>query len=105
MDIIILSILIFTMLVLAALDKEHPLLGLVAGIGLIMIGLGIMASGVQFQTGSLETVNDTVTNITFTYGNVTSTFAGFDWLLTIFSVVIGAAGLFIFYSSIMKVKL
>ena len=100
MEIITLLIFISIMLAMALIGKKITFVGFVGGIGLMMLGFMIMTSGVQIQTGSVIVTTGATNTITNTYTNIETVFAGINWFNAIFSIVIGAAGLFVVISEV-----
>lgn len=109
MDIIVFAVLTLLLFGMASLNKYYALIGLVAGIGLIMVALLVQTGDLQIQTGTIENVRTdlNLTNITAVYTDLSQIHVlGIEsWLKTIISIVFGAAGLFIFIGTIVKIKI
>jgi hypothetical protein len=106
MEIIILAILTAILFGMAALNRRFMLIGLVAGIGLVMMGILIYTGDIQMQTGYIQNVRTdlNLTNVTSVYANVSDVLGGAVWIKTVVSIVYGAAGLLIFLGTIYSVK-
>ena len=106
MEIIILAILTAILFGMAALNRRFQLLGLVAGIGIIMLGILVYTGDIQMQTGYIENVRTDLdlTNVTMVYSNVSDVLGGAVWIKTLVSIIYGGAGLLIFLSTIYSVK-
>jgi len=101
MDIIIVGILIAGMLVMSYMNRYYALLGVVAGIGMLMIALSVQTSGLQVQYGFNETINtalDMTTNVP-NYIDIDVLWSGLGWLKDLLSIVLGGVGLLILISS------
>lgn len=107
MDILIFVAIAVVFFIMAALNKQHRLVGLVAGIGLIMLALGMQTTGLQIQTGVNQTVfTDTNSSQTmYLYSNLTSMGSGLTEFQIALVIIIGAAGLLIMLNSLSTVKL
>jgi len=107
MDIIIFGIIVLLLFVMSFLNNRFSLLGLVAGIGLIMMALLVYTGDLQMQTGTIENVHTelNMTNITAVYSNVSDVLGGATWIKTVVSIVFGAAGLLIFLGAIYKINI
>lgn len=107
MEIIVLAIITVLFFIMAALNKQHKLLGLVAGIGLVMLALGVQTTGIQIQTGVNQTVyTDTNSSQTiFLYTDLVNMGSGLSALQIALVIILGAAGLLILLNSVSTVKL
>jgi hypothetical protein len=106
MDIIIFVAVAIVFFTMAALNKQHRLVGLVAGIGLVMLALGVQTTGIQVQTGVNQTVYTALNSsqTIYLYSNMVDmgNLAMFQVALVI---ILGAAGLLILLNSVTTVKL
>lgn len=106
MEIIVFGIIIGLLFIMAALNKRFQMMGLVAGLGMIMMAMLVYTGDLQMQTGYIENVRTdlNLTNVTAVYANVTDVLGGEPWIKTVVSIVFGAAGLLIFLGTIYSIR-
>jgi hypothetical protein len=107
MDIVIFGIIAVVLFVMAALNKQHKLVGMVGGIGLIMLALFVQIVNLQMQTGVNQTVYTEINSstLTYLYSNISDISTGFTELQVALVIILGAAGIFVLINSIRSVKL
>jgi hypothetical protein len=103
MELVIIVLLAIGFVVVSALNRYYALLGVIAGIGLVMVALSVQTSGIQIVHGQLEAINTTLdtTTITPIYKNLTDVFTGVSWLGNMLSIVLGGIGLLVLVQSVL----
>lgn len=94
---VILWLLIFFVFLVASVSIDASLLGVIAGIWLLLLGLAIIVSGIQVQSGmEINVVSSTVTTYDIQYVDATLPYGAYSF---VWGIIIILTSIYIIYAN------
>jgi len=93
---VLIWLLFFAIFFIAGMAEPSYVLGIIAGILLLLLGLGIIITGIQVESGTTSTFEDGEWTIETDYADATLPFSTYSY---VFGVIFILTSMFIIYSN------